>query len=122
MAFLRRALRPALSAVDSKNITSFLSIDDVVFVAHLHAEDTNLYDRYETLARQYHDRYSFAVARSERGRPEISCYNNPDDMQRSTAEFSTVESLENLVKLCSTPIIPELTRRTEQHIFRVKPH
>jgi protein disulfide-isomerase A1 len=120
VAFLRRALRPVMSVVDSKNLTSFLSIDDIVLVAHLQPEDSNLFDRFTTMARQFHDRYSFAVARGVQSQLGISCYNNLDDTQRSTAELSTVESLENFVRLCSTPVIPELTRRNERQYLTVR--
>lgn len=114
-------MRPALSALSSKNATSFLSIDDIVFVAHLQPEDNaNLYERYLALAQRYHDRYSFAVTRGVRNQAAISCYNNPDDMQRSTAELTTAESLEEFVRLCSTPVIPELTRRNEPQYFAVR--
>lgn len=120
IAYLRRALRPIMSTVDSKNITSFRSIDDVVFVAHLRPHDTNVHDRFEALAGQYRDRSSFAVASDAQDQSGITCYNNLDEVQMSTAELSAVESLENFVRLCSAPLIPELTRRNELQYLSVR--
>jgi protein disulfide-isomerase A1 len=90
-----------------------LTIDDIVFVAHLTSQDKDLYTRVETLARKYHDRYSFAVANIAQPPAGIGCYNNLDNIQRSTAQLDSVDALAVFVKECTIPVIPRLTRRNE---------
>ncbi len=116
--FLQRSLRPELSRLDDKNITSFLSIDDVVFVSHLAPGDANLAGRFADLAARYRDRYSFAAGPGQH-QSAVACYNNQDDEQRSTSQLETVESLDAFVKLCTTPLIVELTRRNEIEYMNV---
>ena len=119
-SFIRRGLRPVLSTVDRHNVTWFMSTDDVVFVAQLQARDSNAHDRFLALAQKYHDRYSFAVnteARPEKS--EITCQNTPDGLQKKLPDLSAVGALENFVKMCSTPLIPELTRRNELQYLTV---
>lgn len=114
ISFLRRCVRPVISELDSKNVTSFLTIDDIVFVAHLTPEDENLFLRYEDIADKYHDRFSFGRVPIPKAPSGIACYNNLDNMQHTVSvELETVEALERFVKLCSTPLVPELTRRNE---------
>jgi protein disulfide-isomerase A1 len=119
--FLRRALRPILSTVDAKNITSFVSVDDVVIVAHLVSRDDNLRVRFSNMANQFSDRYSFATADADEADEHswLACFNNIDDIQRTTDELTTVQALENFIKECSTPMIPELTRRNEMEYIEV---
>ncbi|OAA57535.1 Thioredoxin-like fold protein [Niveomyces insectorum RCEF 264] len=118
IAFLRRSLRPRLSYVDDQNITSFLAVDDVVFVAHLAAAgDDHTAARFAALAAQYGDRYSFAVGPAASGGPQaanrIRCFNAPDDAQHTTSDLTAVAALEDFVVLCATPSVVELTRRNE---------
>ena len=119
VAYLRRMLRPSITLVTTKNITSFLSVDDVVLVGHITADDKNLRERFDRIAQKYHDRYSFALSKDVDGQSGLACYNNVDDVQRSAAELGQVEALEQFVKLCATPLIPELTRRSEMHYLTV---
>ncbi|KAK3348889.1 hypothetical protein B0T25DRAFT_609157 [Lasiosphaeria hispida] len=111
--FLQRMLRPAVSHVSSKNTTSFLVGDEVVFVAQSAPGDTSLGGRFTTVAEKYRDRYSFAVSSDASQLSTVICYNNPDDLQRSTTELASPASLEAFIKLCAMPLIPELTRRNE---------
>ncbi|KAK0724359.1 hypothetical protein B0H67DRAFT_103111 [Lasiosphaeris hirsuta] len=115
--FLQRMLRPAVSHVGSKNTTSFLVDDDVVFVAQSAPGDTTLRDRFTTVAEKYRDRYSFAISSDASQQSIVTCYNNPDDLQRSTIELANPASLEAFIKLCATPLIPELTRRNEMTYY-----
>ncbi len=116
--FLRRSLRPTLSPLDDRNITSFLAVDDVVFVAHLAPGDANLADRFARLADKYRDRHSFALGPPQR-QSAVVCYNNQDDEQHSTSQLETVESLEAFVALCARPLIVDLTRRNELEYMNV---
>jgi len=116
VSFLRRALRPVMSTVTEKNITSFASIDDVVFVAYLLRPDPNLKDRFWTVAEQRHDQFSFGMSVAARvPQSVIVCYNNLDDMQHTAheEELATVDQLDKFIEKCSLPLIPELTRRNE---------
>ena len=114
-AFLQRSAHPAVSYVTDKNTTAFYSIDDVVIVGRF-KRGSNLRKQFMTLAEQYSDRYSFAIAEPQQG-AQMECFNNPDDVQRSTTEFSSPVSIEAFVKLCSTPLIPELTRQNELSFY-----
>jgi protein disulfide-isomerase A1 len=50
----------------------------------------------------------------------IGCYNNLDNKQHSSTELDKIEALEEFVKLCSTPLIPELTRRNDVQYLKVR--
>jgi protein disulfide-isomerase A1 len=117
-AFLDRTRRPAVSSVNTKNATAFQSSDDVVFIGHFGPRDTKLQQSFKLAAKTYRDRHSFAIAAAQQG-PTVECYNNPDSMKRSTAEFSRPTSIESFIKLCSTPLLPEFTRRNELSFYQV---
>ncbi|KAK3377326.1 hypothetical protein B0T24DRAFT_592936 [Lasiosphaeria ovina] len=124
--YLRRALRPAVSRISGRNATSFTAADDLVFVGHFVASDATLRDRFTALAHKYRDRFSFAESSEphplqQQQHPRqsvVTCYNNPDGLQRSTAELASAAALDNFVRLCSTPLIPELTRRNELSFYQ----
>ncbi|KAL2129593.1 hypothetical protein VTI74DRAFT_7547 [Chaetomium olivicolor] len=121
--FLRRTAWPAISHVDSKNVTAFQAIDDVVFVGHFGPPDTLLRRSFTKIAHTYHDRYTFATTvldQRKHSRPMIECYNNPDGIQRSTTDIFRPLDLRNFIKLCSTPLIPELTRRNELSFYETR--
>ena len=112
-----------MSIVTEKNITSFLTADDIVFVGHLLQSDKLLKDRYEAVSKQYQDQYSFAVSVGARlPQSAIVCYNNPDDVQDTVQaeDLQTVESLQKFIAQCSSPLIPELTRRNEAQYATVR--
>ncbi|KAK3906051.1 hypothetical protein C8A05DRAFT_41118 [Staphylotrichum tortipilum] len=117
-AFLRRSTHPAVSYVTDKNATAFHSIDDVVLVGRF-KRGTNLRQQFMIVAKQYSDRYSFALAEPQQG-TQMECFNNADDVQLFTTEFPGPMSIEAFVKLCSTPLIPELTRRNELSFYETK--
>jgi protein disulfide-isomerase A1 len=118
--FLRRSTRPVLSHVNSSNVTTFLASDDVTFVLYLTKGDSVTHDRFAELARQYHDRFAFAVGSAGQGKPSnLECVNNPDSEKHASNDLSTVEVLESFIKQCSTPIIVELTRRNELEYLNV---
>ena len=119
MAFLRRALRPAVSVLDDRNITSFLAVDDVVLVAHPAPGDAGLAARFAALAAEYRDRFAFAVGPPRRP-SSVACYNTLDDEQRATAELDAAGSLETFALLCAAPLIVELTRRNEVEVMGVR--
>ncbi len=120
-SFLRRAFKPSPQELTDKTLASFLRGDDVAFVGHIRPEDTSLYDRYKELAKAYRDRFSFGISGPLQGQSAIRCRNNIDDEQHSTTELGTVEALEDFVKLCSTPLVPEITRRNEAEYSQARP-
>lgn len=114
-SFLQRTLRPTVSAVSEQNLTSFRSADEVVFVARFARNDAILKSRFDEIAKQYKDRFSFAVMVSAptTSTTTIVCYNNINGVEKVLSDAAPVHSLQNFVKQCSAPLIPELTRRNE---------
>ncbi|KAK4166980.1 hypothetical protein QBC43DRAFT_376923 [Cladorrhinum sp. PSN259] len=111
LQFLERSNRPPISHVTANNITAFQSVDDVVFVGHLGSEPDQ--EIFTTVAQKYSDRYSFALSsRPNSDSAVIECFNNPDSTSHSTSDI-TVRNLDAFVKLCSTPLIAEMTRSNE---------
>lgn len=122
--FLHRVLapQPLEIEVNDENIQSLSAIDVVVIVGHVRADDWDFWDRFKTLAKHYRDRYSFILsAAGGKKKSSMVCYNNVDDQKHETSEVSNVESLESFVKLCSDPLIPELTRKNEAEYTGVSP-
>lgn len=124
LGFLRRSLHPILSKVDDKNITSFIFIDDVVFVGNIASGDKAL-DRFHAAAARNCDRFSFAVVIKRNGGTtnqlsSVTCCNNPDNFKHSTAELESRESIDSFIKLCSTSLIPEMTIRNELSFYEVR--
>lgn len=103
--FLRRALQHTTGALTL--------LDDVVFMAHSHPDDWDFYDRFIALAKEYRDRFSFVVALPSDPSPLV-CYNNVDDVKHTTSDLASTGALEEFIKLCAEPLIPELTRDNKQ--------
>ena len=92
----------------------------MVFVAHLADQDESLFDRYGALADKYRDRYSFGWAPLSKPPSGIGCYNNVENFQHFiSAELEDAEAMERFVKLCTKPMIPELSRRNELEYLQV---
>lgn len=123
LGFLQRTSRPVLSHVNGQNATNFQHIDDVVFIGYFPSNSKHLLESFTSLARKYHDRFSFALAtgaqQKEQQQPTLRCYNNADGLHRTTAELSGSASIEAFINLCSTPLIPEMTRRNELSFYEV---
>lgn len=114
--FLRRVLapQPLEIGIDDDNVGSLSLLDDVVIIAHPRADDWDFWDRFKALTKHYRDRYSFILSLSGgKKKSSLVCYNNIDDRKHETFEVANVESFEAFVKLCSEPLVPELTRRNE---------
>lgn len=92
----------------------FLRDDTISFVPSLRPRDSALKTRYETTAKEYMNEYSFGIYDNEAVKqPQLVCWSRTNELQRSTTELDKVNSLENFVKLCSTQLIPHLTRKSE---------
>lgn len=111
--------RSPLSLVDEKNITSFASTDDIVFIAQFSDEDYALEDRYLDVAYQYRDRHSFAIGPVASQSSSLQCINNANQEQFSTTQLANPAAIETFVKQCARPLVPELTRRNEAEYMRV---
>ncbi|KAM7188644.1 hypothetical protein V8F33_010509 [Rhypophila sp. PSN 637] len=123
MAFLRRSLKPSVSTVDEKNVTDFTASDYVVFVGSFAAGDeSRAKDRYQEAAVRYRDRFSFGLkaegpGKNKEEKSKVTCWNNLDDEKHETTQLGTREMLEAFIKLCSIPLIPEMTRRNELSFY-----
>ncbi|KAK0612783.1 protein disulfide-isomerase [Bombardia bombarda] len=120
--FLHRVLHPAILPANEHTLGTMTLLDDIVIVGHIHPDDDDLYDRFTRLAKQYHDRYSFIMSSAPAAdQPKsaqtslLACYSNLDDTKFTTSETATVHALDEFIKLCAEPLIPELTRRNEGH-------
>lgn len=112
--------RPTVSSVTNQNASSFLNVDDVVLIGYFGVDDKHLRSQFEDVANTYYDRYSFGIAAlPQNEQASLECNNNLDKIQRSTTEFASVNSINFFLKLCSTPLIPELTRRNELSFYEV---
>jgi hypothetical protein len=113
--------RSPVSTVTESNITSFASTDDIVFIGQFSDDDHALQDIYVDVAHQYRDRHSFALGPASAQSSSLQCINNADQEQISTtgAQLSNLAAIENFVKQCAQPLIPELTRRNEAEYMRV---
>ncbi|RFU78849.1 disulfide-isomerase [Trichoderma arundinaceum] len=111
-AFVKRALQPSVQDVDGQQLADFISSDDYVFVAQLQDKNDNLDARFRSLAQEYSDRYSFGITSSNEP-SGIWCYNNVDESQHTASDLDNANSLKNLLHLCTTELIPQLTRRNE---------
>lgn len=118
--FLRRALRPTISILSDKNMTSFVGVDDVVLVAYLESGDESLERRFVAQATQLRDRYSFAIGPSpDTGvQSTVTCYNNREGEQRVHADFSSISALEFFIQVCTKPSIQEMSRRNELELMQ----
>lgn len=114
--YLHRILspQPLEIEVNSENLPSLSQTDNIVIIASLRADDWDFYDRFKALTKTYRDRYSFILSLAGgKKHSSLECFNNIDDVKHETFEIEAVDALENFVKLCSEPLIPELTRRNE---------
>ncbi|KAK3988988.1 protein disulfide-isomerase [Cladorrhinum sp. PSN332] len=113
--FLRRAIRPpTFDAPSQQLVDAFTLADDVVFMAHPHPDDWQLEDRFVALANKYRLQFSFVMATPfSKTESAVVCYNNLDDVRHRAEDIDSVHGLEEFVRKCSEPLVPELTRRNE---------
>ena len=89
-----------------------------MFIASYSGTAHALPDRFSSLARAYSDRYSFAVGPPS-AVPSITCYNTQDGEQHTLSgpDLAMSAALDGFVRLCTAPLIVELTRRSELQVF-----
>lgn len=108
-----------VSHLSAKNASSFTSIDDIVVVAHVDQDEKSLEDRFTKAAKQFRDRYSFAIRQRKAHGASLECMNNVNFEQLSITDFSDPLAIHNFVSRCAQPIIPEFTRRNEGQYSKV---
>lgn len=118
-AYLRRMSQPVVSTINGKNASSFRSIDDIVLIANLVEGDHELDDRLLQVAKQYHDRYSFAIRHRKAHGVALDCINNVNFEQFSITDLSDPLAIDNLIRQCTMPLIPAFTRRNEGELAQV---
>lgn len=121
-----------VSGLETSNLTSFASSDDVNFILHLRPEDAGkgLYKRFHNLAEELHDRASFGVisrtsdtSADEEGEDAPSvlrCYNNVEDVEKSLDRFyDDTVGLRNFVMGCMRKLVQPMTRLNVQGFTEV---
>ena len=104
-----------LEATSDDMVQAMRLLDDVIIVAHPHPDDWALEESFKAVAQEYRDRYTFiAKSSSQQTKSRLECFNNVDDERKETTETGKVNAVENFVKKCGEPLIPELTRRNER--------
>ncbi|KAK0725176.1 hypothetical protein B0H67DRAFT_569813 [Lasiosphaeris hirsuta] len=112
--FLRRTSRPIVSEIASSatSFSDFTYSDDITFTAEFLPEEASLYEwQYRDLARQYHDRYSFAILPPSQHQSVVRCRNSLNDEDFTLKELWLVGALDELVSQCTAPLVLEPTRR-----------
>ncbi|KAI8964803.1 hypothetical protein F5Y11DRAFT_345255 [Daldinia sp. FL1419] len=112
LSYLKRAVRPAVTVLDSKNTASFQSSDDHTVVARINPKDQHIKVLYDTLASQYRDRLSFGSVKTDKA-TTVACYNNRDGQQFTISDLTSINALPRLVESCLEPVIGEFTRANE---------
>ena len=102
-----------VSEISLASLDEFTSSDDIAFTAEFLPGEVGLYEgHYRRLARQYHDRFSFAILSSSRlSQSVVRCRNNLNDESYTLKELWLVGALDELVAQCTTPLILEPGRK-----------
>lgn len=110
--------RPVVSRLQKHDVDSFVSSDDIVIIASISTSDTRLLSAFTDFAHGYRDRYTFAVTEAES--TSVTCTNKVDSVQHSTTDTENVNSLHEILQMCTEPLIPALTRRNEMRYMGVR--
>ncbi|KAI1389169.1 thioredoxin-like domain-containing protein [Hypoxylon trugodes] len=114
LAYLKRAIRPIITSLDSDaKISAFQSSDDYTAIAQINPQDSHVKTAYETLASQYRDRVSFGLVEVTDIPTAVGCYNNCDSLQFTISDFTSIDALPKLIENCLEPVIGEFTRASE---------
>ncbi|PMD25441.1 thioredoxin-like protein [Hyaloscypha hepaticicola] len=120
VSFLNRATLPTISTLDSKNITDFKSLDEVVVIAYIPEEQTALESAFTELASRNHDKFTFGIvtdkllAQAENVQlPSVVVHKPREGEQEVLSGPSGIEALGKFLETASAPLIGEFTRRNE---------
>lgn len=115
--FVARINRDVVSTIQNHDADSFASLDDIAIVASMPNSNLGFLSLFTDFAHEYRDRYSFAVMEAES--TSVTCTNKIDLTQHSTAEMENVNALREILRICTEPLIPALTRRNEMNYMSV---
>ncbi|KAK4196243.1 thioredoxin-like domain-containing protein [Triangularia verruculosa] len=123
-SFLQRQSRLAVSHVDDKSMPSFQTSDDITFIGHFGPTEKPLEEEFTRLAERYRDRFSFAIADHASVVPKllVECFNNIDEtgLTANSNDLASPGALQDFILSCSTPLVPEMTRRNEMEFFQTR--
>ncbi|KAL0940213.1 uncharacterized protein CTRU02_202976 [Colletotrichum truncatum] len=111
--FLRRMKRSEIKELKEET-GHFHKGDDIVLVARLAQNDENLRTRFQSLARNFRDRYSFGLVNTSGASSSVSCYNNINGVHYNANDLSSVVALQTLIQQCVRPLVAQMTRRNER--------
>ncbi|KAI1110974.1 hypothetical protein F5Y14DRAFT_335066 [Nemania sp. NC0429] len=111
-SFLKRAVRPAITALDEERVAGFQSVDEAVIIAYFNPRDEHIVTAFETMASRFRDRASFASVTTA-GASTVTCYNNREGQKFTLSELSAIDALPKLFEGCTAPLIGEFTRANE---------
>lgn len=124
--FLHRAATPTVSLVDQKNITTFTSSDETVFIAYTAPEDHHLQSTFAALASRNHDKYAFGIATDSNlaklagiSLPSIVCVKPGEGEQEVLSGQAGIDAMERFIETATAPTIGEFTRRNEMKYMKV---
>ncbi|KAK0705779.1 hypothetical protein B0T21DRAFT_377548 [Apiosordaria backusii] len=121
-SFVQRQSRPVISYVNDKSMPSFQKSDDITFIGHFGPTERQLKEDFTKLAKQYHDRFSFAIATYVVPKLLVECFNNIDEISLSATnnDLANPGALQHFILSCSAPLVPEMTRRNEMEFFQTR--
>ncbi|KAE8453967.1 hypothetical protein EG329_007743 [Mollisiaceae sp. DMI_Dod_QoI] len=123
--FLHRAVAPTISIVDQKNITTFLSSDETIFIAYTTPEDNHLQSTFAALASRNHDKYAFGIATDMSlanaagiTLPSVVCIKPGEGEQEVLSGEAGIDAMEKFIETATAPTIGEFTRRNEMKYMK----
>ncbi|KUJ15828.1 uncharacterized protein LY89DRAFT_97094 [Mollisia scopiformis] len=123
--FLHRAVAPTVSLVNQKNITTFTSSDETVFIAYTTPEDHHLQSTFAALASKNHDKYAFGIATDKNlansagiTLPSIVCLRPGEGEQEVLSGEAGIDAIEKFIETATAPTIGEFTRRNEMKYMK----
>ncbi|KAF8848341.1 hypothetical protein BDZ45DRAFT_681286 [Acephala macrosclerotiorum] len=123
--FLHRAAAPTVSLVDQKNITTFTSSDETVFIAYTAPEDHHLQSTFAALASRNRDKYAFGIATDRNlaksagiTLPSIVCLKPGEGEQEVLSGQAGIDAMEKFIETATAPTIGEFTRRNEMKYMK----
>ncbi|KAI1156617.1 thioredoxin-like domain-containing protein [Nemania diffusa] len=111
-SFLKRAVRPSITALDEEKSAIFQSVDETVIIARISPRDEHITTAFKTIASQFRDRASFGSLDTA-GATTVACFNNRDEQRFALSDLTAIDALPKLVESCLKPLIDEFTRANE---------
>ncbi|TGJ88394.1 hypothetical protein E0Z10_g271 [Xylaria hypoxylon] len=116
-SFLKRAVRPTVTALDEENTTNFQSVDGTVLIARINPRDEHVATAFTAIASQFQDRASFGSVDAT-GTTTVTCFNNRDEQKFALSDLTAIDALSKLVESCTASLIGEFTRANEMKYLK----